>query len=112
MITYATEVTNLFNKDLDRIDATYRRLLRRALHIPATYYTEVLDPFKATVTNVQLDERVATPPPSILIRIRRSRRLCGILKADEGDLRRSLLVDGGLKERGLTEAEPAWGRLG
>ena len=47
MTTYAAD-----DQDLKKMDATYRKLLRRALRVPSSYHTEIFDPEKAKVKTV------------------------------------------------------------
>ena len=51
ILTYGLLVESLTATDFTRLDGAHARFLRRVLHIPTTYYTEVLQPTVTTVTN-------------------------------------------------------------
>ena len=99
MLIYASDVINLSKEDLMKMDATYYSLLRRALHVPSTYYTKVVNPEAKTIKNKELDAIAQIPPPSSLTRLRRMRRQLNIFRQGVDDLKMSLLVDRGLNER-------------
>ena len=46
-------------------------LLRRALHIPTTYYTKIVNPTERTEKTKGLDVIVQMPPPSVLLKLGR-----------------------------------------
>ena len=52
---FGMETASLTATDMGRLNSTYHTLLRRIHRAPSTYFTKVLDPSRATVTNKDLD---------------------------------------------------------
>ena len=104
ILTYGLLVESLTGPDLTRLDGAHARFLRRVLHIPTTYYTEVLDPTATTVTNKELLERAGVAPLSQYITAYQLKLLGHILRTNSEDLTHDVTFTDGWGRRGFAGA--------
>ena len=104
ILTYGLLVESLTDLEFTRLDGAHARFLRRVLHIPTTYYTEVLDPTVPTVTNSEVLTRARIAPLSRYITSYQLKLLGHILRTNNDDLTHDVTFTAGWGRRGFSGA--------
>ena len=101
-LLYGLETLVMTNSELHRLEVFHHRCLRKALGIPATYYTKVLRPDLKTHSHEEVRQLAGVPTITELVAKRRMVLLGHILRAPQSDLLKNVCFTERWTLRGLS----------